>query len=129
MLKERVLEMQVEIQKLKHAEEASSSIKLIMTLQDKVAESDKHLRMTLDRLTDQHQKCQKLEALLQTKDNQVISCLEIAERVSKHLARMQQEDKLWKLDKFNHEEFESNMTVLQLIKMERTTEENELKLQ
>lgn len=49
--------------------------------------------------------------------------LEISERVVSQLARMQQENDLWKLDKFNHEEFEANMSVLKMIKMQRLNEQ------
>lgn len=54
MLKERVQDLQIEIQKLKNSEKLNASIYLIQTLQEKMIESDKHLRMTLDRLTEEH---------------------------------------------------------------------------
>ena len=38
---------------------------------------------------------------------------------------MQQEDKLFKLDRFSHEEFEANLSVIRHIKMERLQEEND----
>ena len=81
--------------------------------------------MTLDRLTDEHMKCQKLQSMVGIKERQIISTLQVSDKVAKHLSRMQQEDKLWKLDKFANDEFEQNMSVLQQIRMERMAEENE----
>ena len=94
-------------------------------LRDKVRETDRHLRLTLDRLTEEHMKCQKLSALVQTKETQVVTILEIADRVCSHLAKIQQEDKLFKLDRFAHEEFDANLSVIRHIRMERLQEENQ----
>ena len=85
MLKEKVQELQIEVSRLRNSDKANASINLIEALQHKVAESDKHLRMTLDRLTDEHMKCQRLESILQKKEDQVVSSLEVAERVCTHL--------------------------------------------
>ena len=70
-------------------------------------------------------KCQKFEALLQQKELQIVSCLEVADRACQHLLKIQQEDKLFKLERFANEEFEANLAVIRHIRMERLQEENE----
>ena len=119
MLKERIQELQVDNARLRQGEKANANLQLIQSLQVKIGQTDKHLRLTLDRLTEEHIKSQKLHALLQTKENQVVSCLEIAERSSQHLLKVQQENNLFKLDRFANEEFEANLSVLRHITMER----------
>lgn len=126
MLKEKVQELQIEISRLSQKEKFNQSVQIIENLREKMTQTDKHLRMTLDRLTEEHMKCQKLEQLCMIKEKQVVSTLEVADRVSKHLLKIQQEDKLFKLDKFQNEEFEANLSVLRHIRMERLQEENEL---
>ena len=70
-------------------------------------------------------KCQRFEQLLQQKELQIVSCLEVADRACQHLLKIQQEDKLFKLDRFANEEFEANLAVIRHIRMERLQEEND----
>ena len=51
--------------------------------------------------------------------------LEIADRVNMHLAKMQKEHPMLKLDQAEMQEIEANKSVLQLIKLERAAEEED----
>jgi len=51
------------------SEKNNHSALLIESLQLKLQEHDKHLRLSLERLTDEHMKCQKLEAIMVKKEN------------------------------------------------------------
>ena len=49
----------------------------------------------------------------------MVACLEVAERTTEHLSKIQQEDEIWKLGKFDLEEFKRNLSVLIAIRSER----------
>jgi|688.fasta_scaffold2863227_1 hypothetical protein len=70
---------------------------MIQSLYKKLSESDKHLRMTLDRLQQESIRNNQLIVALQEKEAQLISCLEVGDRACKHLAVIQQENDVWKL--------------------------------
>ena len=57
MLKERVQELQLDVQQYSGSDNANKNALLIESLQQKLQDHDRHLRMTLDRLTDEHMKC------------------------------------------------------------------------
>lgn len=57
MLKEKVQELQIEVTRLRQSEKYSESVQMVEMLRDKVRETDRHLRLTLDRLTEEHMKC------------------------------------------------------------------------
>ena len=98
MLKERIQELQLDIQRVEGSERANQNALLVESLQQKLQEHDKHLRMTLERLTEEHMKCQKLETSLHKKEKHIVSVMEIADRINMHLAKMQKEHPMLKLD-------------------------------
>jgi len=44
--------------------------------------------MTLERLTEEHMKCQKLEQMLQIKEKQIVSVLEIAVQMTEQMSKI-----------------------------------------
>jgi len=60
MLKEKIQEQRIEIMQIKNNKKVEDQTQLIQNLHTKLAESDKHLRMTLDRLSLEHQRTQAL---------------------------------------------------------------------
>jgi hypothetical protein len=87
-------------------------------LLDKMKENDKHLRIALTRLQQENIKVNQLQVTLQQREAQLFSCLEVAERVCKHLEQVQHENDVWRLDRFDKEEFQRNYTVIKHIKAE-----------
>ena len=104
---------------VKHEQKGQDQSEMIQNLHYKLAESDKHLKMTLDRLHQEHQRTQALVIALKQKEAQVVACLEVAERTTEHLSKIQQEDEIWKLGKFDLEEFKKNLAVLIAIRNDR----------
>ena len=92
---------------------------MIQSLYKKLSDSDKHLRMTLDRLQQESFKNNQLIVTLQEKEAQLLSCLEVGDRVCRHLAVIQQEDDVWKLQRFDREQFERNWSVIKHLRQER----------
>ena len=48
-----------------------------------------------------------------------MTCLEVADRVCKHLVIVQSEDEVWKLQRFDKDEFERNWSVIKHLRTER----------
>ena len=56
MLKEKIQEQRIEMIQVKHEQKGQDQSEMIQNLHYKLAESDKHLKMTLDRLHQEHQR-------------------------------------------------------------------------
>lgn len=112
MLKEQLQELQIKLfsmQDVKPKEQPNPQIAIML---QKLTDSDRSLRMTLERLQGEHIRATQLQISVHEKEQQALTCLEVADRVCAHLARIQQEDKIHQLDKFDRAEFERNCAII-----------------
>lgn len=84
----------------------------IANLLQKLTDSDRSLRMTLERLQGEHIRATQLQIQVQEKEAQIVASLDVADRVCKHLAQIQEQDKVHQLNKFDKAEFEYNLAII-----------------